>query len=110
MKNARLQTTEASAVDKRNHSRFAGTDNPRHLRAIALLMQRPARREELDSRAGCSNSPELVAELRRRGLDAPCERVPDLDRDGLSIRRGVYFLTKKDRRAVNAWLNSRGTQ
>jgi len=111
MKNARShQTTEASALDKPNSSKFFGTDNPRHLRALALLLQRPARREELDSRAGCSNSPELVAELRRRGLDAPCERVPDLDRDGFSIRRGVYFLTKKDRRAVNAWLNSRGTQ
>lgn len=110
---AGVQATEwrgyaMSALDKGNSAKFIGTDNPRHLRAIALLMQRPAKREELDNRAGCSNAPEMVAELRRRGLDAPCERVPDLDRDGFPIRRGVYFLTKKDRRAVNAWLASRG--
>lgn len=107
MKNARPQTTEASALDKRNSSKFIGTDNPRHLRAIALLMQRPARREELDNRAGCSNSPELIAELRRRGLDAPCERVPDRDRDGFPIRRGVYHFTSGDRRKLHTWMASR---
>ena len=96
-----------SAPDKRNHSKFAGTENPRHLRAIALLKQRPARREELDNRAGCSNGPELIAELRRRGLTVPCERVPDLDRDGEPIRRGVYFLTAGDRRKLNSWMASR---
>ena len=108
MKNARPQTTEASALDTRNSSKFTGTDNPRHLRAIALLLQRPAKREELDNRAGCSNSPELVAELRRRGLDAPCERVPDRDRDGKQIRRGVYFFTSGDRRKLNSWMSARG--
>lgn len=80
------------------------TDNPRHCRALALLLQRPAKREEIDSRAGCSNAPELVAELRRRGLDVPCERVPALDRDGRPCRPGVYHLTASDRRKVAAWL------
>jgi len=107
MKNARSQNPEASALDKPDSNKFFGTSNPRHLRALALLMQRPARREELDNRAGCSNAPELVAELRRRGLDAPCERVPDLDRDGFPIQRGVYFLTAGDRRKLNLWMASR---
>lgn len=32
---------------------------------------------------------DLIAELRRRGLDVPCERVPDLKRGGSTIKRGV---------------------
>lgn len=105
MKTPAPQTAEASALDQR---RFY-TDNPRHLRVLALLLQRPARREELDARAGCSNAPELVAELRRRGLEAPCERVPAFDRDGRPCRPGVYHLTGKDRRKVWRFLKSRRT-
>ena len=68
---------------------FTGTDNPRHLRAITALMRRPISRQELDRVAGASNSPELVAELRRRGLDVPCERIRFIDRDGCPCRPGV---------------------
>ncbi len=49
-----------------NSAKFTGTDNPRHLRAIAALLRRPMPRESLDREAGASNAPELVAELRRR--------------------------------------------
>ena len=93
---------------KANCSRFAGTENPRHLRAIHALLRRPMPREHLDRAAGCANGPELVAELRRRGLEVPCDRVPDFDRDGLPIRRGVYHLTERDRRTISKWLASRG--
>ena len=87
--------------------RFKGTENPRHLRAIRALMTRPMPREHLDRAVGCSNAPELVAELRRRGLAAPCEKVSDIDRDGLPIKRGVYYFTEHDRLIVNRWLASR---
>lgn len=109
MKNAPIQTANEGAGDTANFTtgKFAGTDNPRHLRAIPALLTRSQRREHLDSVAGCSNSPELVAELRRRGLDVPCDRVPDFDRDGKPIRRGVYYLTKSDRRKIYAWLRLR---
>lgn len=88
-------------------SSFRGTSNPRHLRAIEALRTRPMPREELDRRAGCSNGPELVAELRRRGLDCPCERVECYDRDGKTVRRGVYHLTSSDRRILSRWLSKR---
>ena len=110
MKNARPQKSGTSAAGKPAHfntANFSGTNNPRHLRAIAALNTRPMPREHLDRRAGCSNSPELVAELRRRGLDVPCERVADTDRDGLPIRRGVYAFTEQDRRKISRWLASR---
>ena len=62
------QKAESSAPTR---PKFTGTDNPRHLRALAVLLRRPVPREQLDSLADASNSPELVAELRRRGLEVP---------------------------------------
>ncbi len=90
--------------------RFNGTDNPRYLRAIHALLVRPVPREQLDRVAGCSNGPALVAALRDLGLGKdglPCTMVPDYDRDGEAIRRGVYSLSDAGRRAVNIWLRKR---
>lgn len=86
-----------------NRPKFTGTDNPRHLRAITALMRRPISRQELDSVAGASNSPELVAELRRRGLEVPCERIRFIDRDGCPCRPGMYSFTASDRRKFYQW-------
>lgn len=90
-----------------NSAKFTGTDNPRHLRAIAVLMRRTVSRVELDTVAGAANSPELVAELRRRGLDVPCERISFIDRDGKSCRPGVYRFSDSDRRKVRQWMTTR---
>jgi hypothetical protein len=86
---------------------FAGTDNPRHLRVIHALMFRPRKREEIDSIAGASNGPELIAELRRRGMRVHCRRTPGIDRDGYPVKFGIYELDDDDRRAVNVWLRKR---
>jgi len=52
------------------------TLSPRDQRAIGALMNGPIMRENLDAIVGCSNSPELVvAGLRRKGPEIPCERV-----------------------------------
>lgn len=104
MKTPAPQTAETSALEQRQFY----TDNPRHCRALALLLQRPAKREELDARAGCSNFPDLVAELRRRGLNIPCQRIEALDRDGNPCRPGIYHLTSADRAKLNRWLAQRG--
>ena len=92
--------------------KFLGTENPRHLRAIAVLLKRPISRENLDSIAGCSNGPELIAELRRRGLEGEllCERIAFIDRDGRPCRPGTYSLTPKGRRLVLNWLKTRVQQ
>ena len=95
---------EQSAPNKRQ---FTGTDNPRQLRIIDALLRRSRRREEVDSIAGCSNGPELVAELRRRGLDVPCKRVRFIDRDGYACLPGVYSLTTTDRRKIYTWMDKR---
>ena len=87
---------------------FMGTDNVRHLRVIQAVMTRPVTREHLDQIAGCSNGPELVAELRRRGLELPCVRTKKKDRDLFDCYPGVYHFTKQDRRRVLAWISTRG--
>lgn len=114
MKKAPAPTkTQGAFENHKQHSdfikptRFAGTDNPRHLRAIAALLRRPTPRESIDREAGSSNGPELVAELRRRGLDVPCKRISFTDRDGRLCRPGVYSFTIADRRKVHAWLAQR---
>ena len=110
MKNARPTNGKTSAPkhgDSMCTGAFLGTDNPRHLRVIQALMTRPLPREQLDQVAGCSNGPELVAELRRRGLKAPCERTKKKDRDLFDCWPGVYHFTKADRRKVVAWKRRR---
>lgn len=87
--------------------KFTGTENPRELRAIAALMRRAVPREQLDREAGCSNGPELVANLRRKGLDVPCDRILVIDRDGFEVKRGVYHFAQSDRRKINLWLTRR---
>ena len=90
-----------------NRPKFTGTDNPRHLRVLYALLRHPCRREDIDGIAGCSNGPELIAELRRRGLGdqhLPCERIRFIDRDGFPCRPGVYSLTEQGRRAIYTWL------
>jgi hypothetical protein len=92
---------------KKIPSRFTGTENPRHLRAIRALQIGPRAREAIDRIAGASNGPELIAELRRRGLQIPCTMVPCIDRDGFEVKRGVYSLTEQDRRNIRRWLKNR---
>lgn len=100
------QKAASSAPDTR---KFTGTDNPRQLRTLAVLLRRPLPREQLDSIAGCSNGPDLVADLRSRGLrdELRCERIQFTDRDGKPCRPGVYSLTEKGRRMVYRWLATR---
>ena len=84
--------------------KFAGSDNPRHMRALAAMLRRPMPRESLDREAGCANGPDLIAELRRRGLAIPCERIHFIDRDGKDCRPGVYSLTSSDRNKIYRWM------
>lgn len=84
---------------------FWGTDNPRYLRVLDALIQRPRLREEIDDIAGCSNGPALISALRDLGLAGflLCERIRFIDRDGKPCRPGVYSLTEAGRRLVRAW-------
>jgi hypothetical protein len=101
------KTDKKDKPDSTHPARFTGTVNPRQLRVIQALLTRPIAREHLDQIAGCSNGPELVAELRRRGLELPCARTKKKDRDLFYCWPGVYHFTQQDRRRVLAWLAKR---
>ena len=83
------------------------TSNPRHLRVLIALLRRAMPREHIDAEAGASNGPELVAELRRRGLELPCDRIPVYDRDGKEVKRGVYHATSRDRGKIHRFFAER---
>lgn len=101
MKNAQPSRKAKLSVNSVQGSRQFTTCNPRHIRALRELVRcNFVWRESLDAIAGTSNSPDLVAELRRRGLDVPCVRVVCSDRDGRETRPGRYSLTVADRRKV----------
>ena len=113
MRNARPPEGKTSAReqgDSKSTATFLGTDNPRHLRVIHAAWVRPIPREHLDEVAGCSNGPELVAELRRRGLKMPCERTKKKDRDLFDCYPGVYHFTQSDRRKLSAWKRERASK
>jgi len=78
--------------------------NNREKRALNALSNNPIMRENLDMVAGCSNAPELVACLRRRGLEVPCFRVERYDKDGRVCYPGRYELTPEDRPLVRELL------
>lgn len=106
MKDAR-RTPKDTTGDAGKRGQFNGTTNRRHLRVIVALVHRIRSREEIDRIAGASNGPEVIAELRRRGLDIPCARVPCWDRDGKEVKRGIYSLTADDLARIRAWRRRR---
>ncbi len=77
---------------------------PRQERVLKVLLDRPVMREHLDIIAGCSNGPDLVAGLRRKGLAIPCYRVERIDKDGRSCFPGEYSLASDDKALVRTWL------
>ena len=80
----------------------------RQARALAALLQGPVSRERLDRVAGSSNSPDVVARLRRgRGLAIPCRMVKGTDRDGHAVETGEYHLTPADCERAAALLRER---
>jgi len=71
-------------------------------------MQSPRFRRDLQRITGASNTPDMVAEIRRCGLETPCQKVPVPDRDSAITYPGIYSFNEHDRRKVNAWLSKRG--
>jgi len=92
-------TSAMNSVDLTRPSRLT----PRQVRAIEALVEDSVMRETLDRVAGCSNSPEVVRQLRELGISIDCELVEQKDRDGRLCRPGRYSLTNKGRDTLMAW-------
>ena len=88
-------------------SRPASIKSQRQIRALRALLAGPMRREHLDRAAGASNSPDVVASLRQRGIRIACDTSqPFTDRDGRQTFPGVYSLHADDRAKVVALLKN----
>lgn len=107
MKTPAATKVTTSAPTKR---KFAGTDNPSHLRVIAVLLHRPISEVELESVAGASDGHELVEDLRRLGLDAPCERISFPGPDGETCCPFAYSFSTRDHRLISTWMAQRKRQ
>ncbi len=78
--------------------------NPRWIRAINILFRGEISRIKLDDVIGCTNSPNVVSQLRKRGFECPMRWCDVLDRDGIKCRYGIYFFTDLDRQLAMEWL------
>jgi hypothetical protein len=85
---------------QRQPGKFDGARNPREFRFLQTILHRHVTREEVDAVSGASNGPEVVNQLRSRGLEIPCYRLGVLDRDGIWVFRGLYALSHRDRPQV----------
>ncbi|WP_027996990.1 hypothetical protein [Simplicispira psychrophila] len=104
---ATLLTSTAGTGQHQAPRKFAGTRNPRELRALdALLNAAAVSRHDLDNIIGAANGPEVISRLRAKGLCIPCTLIDFTDRDGNKCRPGEYHLTDDDRSAVTAWMKS----
>jgi len=89
MKTPQFPEGNPSAPNKRN-SIFS----KREQRAIEGLLAGPLMREQLDRFVGCSNGPQIVKQIREKGVSIDCERVEARDRDGRPCKPGRYSLTR----------------
>lgn len=91
----------SEAAQENQHANFTATRKQTKL--LAALQLRPTPREALDTATGASNSPSLVMNLRRKGLEIPCERLHVIDADGQLCRPGIYSLTTTDKLKLHYW-------
>lgn len=77
---------------------------PRQFRVCQALMERlKLWREEVDCIAGASNGPEIMRQLKAKGLEWKCERVPKIDRDGKPCEPGLYSIDDAGRATLMRW-------
>jgi len=89
------------------NSKLQRITSPRQIRTLRALLGDDIRRERLDQVAGASNSPDVVASLRRRGLRIDCDTSkPVTDRDGRKAYPGIYSLHPDDRAKAIDLINS----
>jgi hypothetical protein len=80
---------------------FHGTRAIFQLLVIDALLIRSRSAWEIEKVSGYANALGVIARLRRKGLNIPCERVP-LDGRGRWVY--LYSLSDADRAALAAWL------
>lgn len=96
-KAAPLQSSLSTQAGDSNKTKRNLTHRQR--RALRLLLDTHGRVtvKALITETQVNNAPELIAGLRRRGLEIPCEKRAFTTADGELGKLGFYELTKSDR-------------
>jgi hypothetical protein len=90
---------ESSAPNKRN---FKLT--PRQARVCeAFAKCCKLWREDVDRIAGSSNGPEVMRQLKKKGLLWQCDRIKKIDRDGNPCEPGIYSIVGSGWETLKTW-------
>ncbi|MCO1333085.1 hypothetical protein MO867_01910 [Microbulbifer sp. OS29] len=76
--------------------------SPRQARALETLLAGPCSREKLDRVTGASNGPNVIMQLRKRGISIQCRMEGHIDRDGIAGQHGVYWLPDSERQRIGS--------
>ena len=99
MKTPDTTKAESSAPNKRNFKLTA-----RQSRLCEAFAKRSKLwREEVDRIAGASNGPEIMLQLKGKGLAWQCDRIKKVDRDGNPCEPGIYFIVGNGWETLRAW-------
>jgi hypothetical protein len=60
-------------------------------------------REEVDRIAGASNGPEVMRQLKGKGLAWQCDRIKKIDRDGNPCEPGIYSIVGSGWETLQTW-------
>lgn len=74
--------------------------------AVVALLAAPHSREQLDRVARCSNSPNVVMKLRRRGIEISTQRVVFEGPSGRKSWHGRYELSSEGRQRARELLGN----
>lgn len=99
MKTPQPSKENQSAPSKR---KFKLTERQRRV-CLAMLRCKALWREEIDRIAGASNGPEVMRQLKNKGLAWQCVRVKKIDRDGKPCEPGIYSLVGNGYDTLLAW-------
>lgn len=75
---------------------------------LALVARVGVSREQADRLAHASNSPDLVFQLRKRGVPIQTRFAKTTNLDGESVRYGIYFLDANDKTVARQYLRGCG--
>jgi len=87
-----------SAPNKRN---FKLTER-QHRTCEAFAMRGKLWREDVDRIAGASNGPEIMRQLKAKGLTW-CDRIRVIDRDGHPCEPGIYSIVGSGWDTLRKW-------
>lgn len=93
--------------DHQQHSKKPLSGKQRRLARALLDTSRGVKREDADCIARASNGPDVVFQLRKRGIEIDTELRAFVTSDGDPSRYGVYHLQQQSRQELEELLRGR---